>query len=82
MAVDFPQKTFADVAAYQIFNLNGKLNGPRKENMPVPCGIKTFKTVVKGLSNHDNDSYNVKNDSYEHKNSSMTHATRFFNTFI
>ena len=82
MAVDFPQKTFADVAAYQIFSLNGKLNGPRKENMPVPCGIKTFKTVVKGLSNHDNDSYNVKNDSYEHKNSSMTHATRFLNIFI
>lgn len=50
--------------------------------MPVPYGIKTAKTVVKGLSNHDNDSYNVKNDSHEHKNSSMTHATRFFNTFI
>ena len=32
--------------------------------MPVPYGIKTAKTVVKGLSNHDNDNYNVKNDSY------------------
>ena len=40
---------FVYVAPYQLISLNLKLNGYRKEQMIVPHGTKTTKTVVKGF---------------------------------